>query len=49
MLRSGSDLANILLAGGWKSSAFLKYLLREEVDEYASMDIVFATSDSEAE
>ena len=47
LLRSGTDLANMVTAGGWKSSAFLGYLLKDEIDEYASCDAVFADSDSE--
>ena len=38
MLRSGSSVGDILLAGSWRSGAFLRYLRRSEVDARASAD-----------
>ena len=45
MVASGSSLAQILLAGGWKSSAFLLYLERAEVAEDAILDCIFSQED----
>ena len=47
LLRSGTPLAEIITAGGWKSAAFIRYLLREDIDEFATADRVFAESDSD--
>ena len=38
MLRSGSSVGDILLAGSWRSGAFLRYLRRSEVDTRAAVD-----------
>ena len=46
LLRSGTPLAELITAGGWKSAAFVRYLLREDIDEFATADRVFADSDS---
>ena len=57
MLRAGSAVGDILLAGSWRSGAFLRYLRRAEVDARAAADAdgagdavleaVFAESGSE--
>ena len=39
MLRSGSSVGDILLAGSWRSGAFLRYLRRAELDTRASVDV----------
>ena len=46
LLRSGTPIAEIITAGGWRSAAFIRYLLREDIDEAATADRVFAQSDS---
>ena len=51
ILESGGSVANILKAGGWRSSAFLLYLERAQVDEVTMLDCIFAhdaAADSEA-
>ena len=49
MLNGGPPpLAEILLAGGWKSVAFLRYLTRGDLDERAAVDFAFEESDGEA-
>ena len=47
MLEKGCSLAQVLLAGGWRSSAFLKYLSRRDVDARMALELSFANSDSE--
>ena len=42
MLRSGSSVGDILLAGSWRSGAFLRYLRRAELDTRASLHTVGA-------
>ena len=49
MLASGATLAQILTAGGWRSSAFLSYLRRRDVDERNSLETVMNQSDSDRE
>ena len=49
LLRFGSSLAQILVAGGWKSSAFLRYLLRHDLDEREAADLCIDQSDSDPE
>ena len=39
MLRAGSSVGDILLAGSWRSGAFLRYLRRAEVDARAAADV----------
>ena len=39
MLNSGSTIAQILMAGGWRSAAFLRYLTRRDVDERALHEV----------
>ena len=38
MLRSGSSVGDILIAGSWRSGAFLRYLRRSELDTRAALD-----------
>ena len=38
MLRGGSPIGEILVAGSWRSGAFLRYLRRAEVDARAAID-----------
>jgi hypothetical protein len=38
LIASGSSLASVLLAGGWRSSAVLKYLSRTELDARMIID-----------
>jgi len=47
LLRSKTPLAEIVTAGGWRSNAFMRYLLQEDIDEFATADRVFAESDSD--
>ena len=47
MLSSGSTLAQILVAGGWKSAAFLSYLRTRDIDERMSLEAIVAGSDSD--
>ena len=44
MLDRGDALAEILLAGGWRSGAFLRYLARADLDRRVALE--FATADS---
>ena len=47
MLSSGGAVSQIVRAGGWKSSAFLAYLHRKDVDDRAALELVQAESDGE--
>ena len=47
MLDSGAPLAQILIAGGWRSTEFLRYLIRKDADSFAACDFLLAQSDSE--
>ncbi len=47
MLNSGCTLATILDAGGWRSSAFLKYLSRRDVDARVAYKLAELHSNSE--
>ena len=47
MLASGATLSQLLRAGGWKSSAFLRYLCRRDVDAREATEFALADSDSE--
>ena len=49
MLISGGTISRIIKAGGWKSSAFLRYLHRKDVDDRAALEIVQNESDVEGE
>ncbi|MCP3939267.1 MAG: hypothetical protein GY708_28285 [Actinomycetia bacterium] len=49
VLAGGSDLAKVLCAGGWKSSAFLRYLVMSDVDHRAACEMIADGSDSEVE
>ena len=48
MLARGDPLAEILLAGGWRSGAFLKYVSRHSLDTRVALDFAYAVSDGEA-
>eukprot|EP00969_Alexandrium_andersonii_P357341 15448569-Alexandrium_andersonii.AAC.1 len=45
--RAGGHLWQILDAGGWRSSAFLRYLDLEEVEAQAELEAHIADSESE--
>jgi len=45
----GSSLAEILEAGQWRSSAFMKYLCKADLEQAAVLDVFLAGSDSESE
>ena len=47
LVTSGSPIGHVLHAGGWRSSAFLKYISRESLDARASLDTTLALSDSD--
>ena len=47
MLDGGSTLSQILVAGGWKSSAFLRYLIKHDVDAREAAEFALAESDSD--
>ena len=49
LLDSGATLATILRAGGWKSSAFLRYLCRKDVDSREATEFALADSSSDIE
>ena len=44
----GATLSQLLRAGGWKSSAFLRYLLRRDVDFKEASEFILEHSDSDA-
>ena len=48
MLVGGSSLAEILLAGGWKSAAFPRYLARKDMDARVSLEYALAESGDDA-
>ena len=48
MLQRGDALAEILLAGGWRSGAFLRYLARADLDHRVALEYAMAASDDEA-
>ena len=47
MLRSGSAVAQILVAGGWRSAAFIRYLRTRDIDARAALEVAYAASDSD--
>ena len=49
LLDAGSTLTMILRAGGWRSSAFLRYLCGSAVDARESLEFALADSDSDRE
>ena len=48
MLPRGDPLAEILLAGGWRSGAFLRYLTRSDLDQRVALEFAIQASDDEA-
>ena len=48
MLSDGRPLGEILLAGGWRSGAFLRYLSRFDLDRRVALEHAFAESGDEA-
>jgi hypothetical protein len=46
-LRAGCTLAQVLQKGGWRSSSFLVYLTRKDVDDRAALELALADSDSD--
>ncbi len=49
MVKSNHPLAQVLEAGGWRSSAFLKYILKDEVDQLLLFADLAEMSDDESE
>ena len=49
MIESGSTVSFILRAGGWRSSAFLKYLTSSGLDLRESVEYAMHDSDSDIE
>ena len=49
LLASGHDWGAVMLAGGWRSTAFLDYLRSRELSAQAAGDNSFSFSDSEAD
>ena len=49
LLDSGATLSTILRAGGWRSSAFLRYLCRKDVDSREATEFALADSASEVD
>ncbi len=47
MLKRGCTLAQLLEAGGWRSSAFLQYLSRRDIDARTGIELALIDSDSE--
>ena len=47
LLRRGGTVAHILLAGGWRSASFLKYLRNKDLDARAALEAAYKLSDSE--
>ena len=47
LLDAGASLADVMLAGEWRSSAVLFYLRRHQLDEAAMAKLVLDNSDSE--
>jgi hypothetical protein len=47
LFRSGCTMAQVLIAGQWKSAAFMDYLIRSEVDEKAVFSCMEDLSDEE--
>ena len=47
MLRRGSTVAHILVSGGWRSAAFLRYLRNRDIDARAALEVAQAASDSD--
>ena len=45
LIATGTPLAQVLTAGGWRSSAFLRYVSRGEADEAAACQGALAASD----
>ena len=48
MLARGDPLAEILLAGGWRSGGFLRYLSRQDLDRRVALEFAMAGSGDEA-
>ena len=46
-LRDGDSIGNILASGGWKSSAILRYLVADEIDQRLAAASVIEASDSD--
>jgi len=46
LVASGSPLSFILHAGGWRSSAFMRYITASGLDEREAVDFTIAESDS---
>jgi len=47
LVKAGTPLAQVLTSGGWKSSAFLRYVLRHEAEEVAACGLERDESESE--
>ena len=46
--RIADALAEILLAGGWRSGAFLRYLAKADLDKRVALEYAMAASGDEA-
>jgi len=49
LVAAGTPLAQVLTSGGWRSTAFLRYVSRGEADAVAACDAALAASDSDAD
>ena len=49
MLKQGGTISQIIRAGGWKSSAFLQYLSRRDVDDRAHLELIHQDSESDTD
>ena len=49
LLESKGSLSEVLRAGGWSSSAYLRYLRSAQLDDKAVAQMVIELSDSEGE
>ena len=47
ILRSGGTVAFLMHSGGWRSSAFLRYLLRTDVETRCALELAAAEPDSD--
>ena len=47
LVASGTPLAQVLVSGGWRSAAFLRYVLRHEAEEVAACGLERDDSESE--
>ena len=48
LLKQGGRLGDILEAGQWRSPAFLKYMLRADIDELAIFETIVSQQEKRA-